>query len=156
MTELNELTRAGEIYRQKFIDNIPNCSECNKESGFHVLICVNGSTQNRAVCYNESCIRYNKIVHFNDRRQSIKNVEVWHMQDPRMNCNWVLNTTMTDKDGFRPACEYGKGTKFPCESADMEYHHFGVKRYFADNSLWPTAWLCKSHHEHWHDSRISS
>ena len=39
-----------------------------------------------------------------------------------------------------------------CGSAGTEYHHFAPRHLFgeeADN--WPTAYLCKKHHDTWHD-----
>jgi hypothetical protein len=40
-----------------------------------------------------------------------------------------------------------------CKSRNgSEYHHFAPRHLFGDDAdMWPGAWLCKEHHDQWHN-----
>lgn len=48
-----------------------------------------------------------------------------------------------------PPCAY-----VDCTQRDVEEHHFAPRAVFADANSWPTAWLCRYHHDFWHRSML--
>lgn len=38
-----------------------------------------------------------------------------------------------------------------CGEQGVEHHHWAPQEFFADADLWPMEWLCKKHHDLWHE-----
>lgn len=145
--ELPHLTKAGDQFKTDFINRIPTCPRCDDApSILTVHLLRNGSTQNRAEC--SEC---RKLLHFGEKTPYISNEIIWHAQDIRMEIAWAHDVLMVNDTQQERQCAYGAGTKNQCTNTDVEYHHFGPKSYFADHGNWPMAWLCRSHHNHWHE-----
>jgi hypothetical protein len=144
--KLPHLTEAGEQFKKDFISQIPTCPRCGgAPSVLTVRLLRNGSTQNRPECSECS-----KLLYFGNG-QYIKNLLVWHAQDIRMDIPWANDVLLVNKTQQERQCAHGAGTKHQCPNTDVEYHHFGPKSYFVDFDKWPTAWLCREHHNNWHE-----
>ena len=144
-SELPHLTEAGQQFKEDFINKIPTCERCDgAPSVLTVRLLRNGATQNRPEC--SEC---GKLLYFGTG-QYIKNLLVWHAQDIRMDIPWANDVLLVNETQQERQCAHGADTKNQCTNTDIEYHHFGPKSYFADYHNWPTAWLCRAHHNHWH------
>lgn len=38
-----------------------------------------------------------------------------------------------------------------CDNIGSEYHHYAPQHLFEDAEDWATGWLCKPHHDLWHE-----
>lgn len=58
----------------------------------------------------------------------------------------ILDICLRDNrgDGWGDPCEH-------CGAEDTQRHHWAPQAIFDDPEEWPTAWLCRDCHRHWHD-----
>lgn len=65
---------------------------------------------------------------------------------PLQNYNWdELPLFENYSDQSMPCCVAG------CANIGTEYHHFAPRHLFDNPDGWPTGYLCKEHHNEWHE-----
>lgn len=68
----------------------------------------------------------------------------WIAHEPIRNFGIDIESIEIRKDGRADKCEV-------CGGAGAEWHHFAPRFLFGDEAdKWPGAFLCRSHHAHWH------
>jgi hypothetical protein len=63
----------------------------------------------------------------------------------------IIASKLTTIENIPVANDYRIDKCVVCGEVGTEYHHFAPKHLFHDEAdKWPTAYLCKKHHDQWH------